>query len=173
MKKKMKVLAALLLAILCMVTVGCGAKEEETPDAPASTEASIDLNALREAMLSADTTLPEMKLSTSEDEQAELAFSGVSDFAYDRVNAFFYAFAPDGGAQEIVVVELKEASDAGVCMDSFHDHIEFRRGVLAEYAPDQIKLLDSAVVTRNGKYVTLIISEKSGLVQQAFKGFFK
>lgn len=172
MKKKTKVIAVLVIAILCMVTVGCGAKEE-TPDASASQEASIDLNALREAMLLADTTLPDMKLSTNDDAQAELAFGGVSDFAYDRVNAYFYAFAPDGGAQEIVVVELKDASDAAVCMDSFHEHIEFRRGVLAEYAPDQIQLLDSAVITRSGKYVTLIISEKSGLVQQAFKGFFE
>ncbi|MDD6038722.1 MAG: DUF4358 domain-containing protein [bacterium] len=172
MKKKSRIWAVLLTVLISFGSMGCGAKEE-APQEPASQEISIDLNALREAMLSADTTLPDMKLSTSDDVQAELAFGGVSDFAYDRIGAYFYAFAPDGGAQEIVVVELRDASDAAACMDSFHDHIEFRRGVLAEYAPDQIQLLDSAVITRSGKYVTLIISEKSGLVQQAFKGFFE
>ena len=165
MKRLYKKTVALLCAFALAVTSGCGS--EKNPDRPEghepSDEAAVDMNQLREAMLAADTTLPEMKLASSEDEKGELNFTVFSDFDYSRVQAYFYAYAAEGGPQEIAVVELKEAA----LMNTLKDHIELRKGALGAYAPDQLAIAEHAVLKQYGKYVALIISEKSGLVQQA------
>lgn len=160
--RKLTVLVCVLL--LTAGIAGCGGEETKQPDG-----AAIDMQALQESMLAADTTLPEMKVATSDDEQAELNFSAFSDFAYDRVQSYFYAYAADGGSQEIAVVELKDAGDAAVLMSTMKDHLEDRRGALVAYAPDQLPLVDHAVIKQKGDCVAMIISEKSGLVQQAFE----
>ncbi|MGN0344753.1 MAG: DUF4358 domain-containing protein [Lachnospiraceae bacterium] len=159
---KLTVLACVLL--LTAGIAGCGSEETMQENG-----AAVDMQALRESMLAADTTLPKMKVATSDDEQAELNFSAFSDFAYDRVQSYFYAYAADGGSQEIAVVELKDAGDAAVLMNTMKDHLEDRRGALVAYAPDQLPLVDHAVIKQKGHCVAMIISEKSGLVQQAFE----
>lgn len=157
-----------LTALACVLLLtagmtGCGGKETAQED-PA-----IDMQALQESMLAADTTLPEMKVATSDDEQAELNFTAFSDFSYERVQSYFYAYAADGGTQEIAVVQLKDVADAAALMNSMQAHLEDRRGALTAYAPDQITLVDHAVIKQKGNLVAMIISEKSGLVQQVFE----
>lgn len=154
------------LCVLMMAAslVGCGGAQSASGD---STD--VNMTALQEAMLAADTTLPQMKVVTSDDEQAELNFTAFSDFEYERVARYFYAYAEDGGSQEIAVVELEDAGDAAALMNTLKDHLEDRRGALAAYAPDQLTLIDHAVLKQKGSLVALIISEKSGLIQQAFE----
>ena len=100
MKRFCKAIAVCLCGALLSFTAGCGGEKEpvDVQDAQA-----VDMDELREAMLAADTTLPEMKLSTSEDEKGELNFTVFSDFDYGRVQSYFYAYAAEGGPQEIFV----------------------------------------------------------------------
>ena len=160
--RKFTVLVCVLLLTACMA--GCGAQTTAQ-----EAGAAVDMQALQESMLAADTTLPEMKVATSDDEQAELNFSAVSDFEYDRVQSYFYAYASDGGSQEIAVVQLRDAGDAAALMNTLQTHLEERRGALTAYAPDQLPLVDHAVIKQKGNLVAMIISEKSGLVQKAFE----
>lgn len=152
--------------MLAAGVIGCGSAKEPTDDGAGE---KIDMNALRTAMLEADTTLPEMKVVTSEDEQGELNFTAFSDLEYERVQSYFYAYAADGGSQEIAVVELKDAGDAAALMNTLQEHLELRSGALGEYAPDQLSMIEHAVIKQSGRYVAMIICEKSGLVQQAFE----
>lgn len=160
--RKFTALVCVLLLTACMA--GCGAQTTAQ-----EAGAAVDMQALQESMLAADTTLPEMKVVTGDDEQAELNFTAFSDLDYDRVQDYFYAYAADGDSQEIAVVQLKDAGDAAALMNSMKDHLEDRRGALTAYAPDQLPLVDHAVVKQKGNLVAMIISEKSGLVQQAFE----
>lgn len=149
---------------LLVFAMGCGSDKEP---AETQTGAGVDMGELRKAMLAADTTLPKMKVSTSEDEKGELNFTVFSDFDYGRVQSYFYAYAAEGGPQEIAVVELKEEGDAAALMNTLQDHLKMRKGALGEYAPDQLAMVEHAVIKQYGRYVTMIIAEKSGLVQQA------
>ena len=165
----MKQIAYKLMTLVCVLLLtaglaGCGSEKTTQGNEPA-----VDMQALQETMLAADTTLPEMKVVTSDDEQAELNFTAFSDFEYDRVQSYFYAYAADGGSQEIAVVQLKDVSDAAALMNTLKAHIEDRRGALTAYAPDQLPLVDHAVIKQKGALVTMIIAEKSGLIQQAFE----
>lgn len=163
---KCKLCGFLCVLMLVAGVIGCGSTKEPSGDNGGT---KIDMNALQAAMIEADTTLPEMKVVTSEDEQGELNFTAFSDFSYDRVESYFYAYAADGGSQEIAVVELKDAGDAAALMNTLQDHLELREGALGEYAPDQLSMIEHAVIKQSGRYVAMIICEKSGLVQQAFE----
>ena len=167
--KNRKKICRKLAALICVLTLSAGIAGCAEKKTAQGNESAVDMQALQESMLAADTTLPEMKVATSDDEQAELNFSAFSDFEYDRVQSYFYAYAADGGTQEVAVVQLKDAGDAAALMNTLKDHLEDRRGALAAYAPDQLPLVDHAVIKQKGTLVTMIISEKSGLIQQAFE----
>ncbi len=138
-----------------------------------SSDVTVSMSELQEVMLSADTTLPEMTKISSENEQADLNFSYLSDLSYDLVDSYFYAYAANGTAEEIAVIKLKDKSDASSMMQSIHDHIETRQGTFQEYDPEQAVMTEKAVVTREGNYIALIISSKNGLVQKAFENSFQ
>ncbi|MBO5155011.1 MAG: DUF4358 domain-containing protein [Eubacterium sp.] len=167
--KNRKKICRKLAALICVLTLSAGIAGCAEKKTAQGNESAVDMQVLQESMLAADTTLPEMKVATSDDEQAELNFSAFSDFEYDRVQSYFYAYAADGGTQEVAVVQLKDAGDAAALMNTLKDHLEDRRGALTAYAPDQLPLVDHAVIKQKGALVTMIISEKSGLIQQAFE----
>lgn len=166
--KRMKKAACLMLAALALLACfGCGAGGGD------QNEPQIDMAALRQAMLDVDTTLPEMAVKSSGDENAKDNFFFLSSLDYGKVDEYFYAFAEAGTAEEIAVVKLKDKSDAAAMMESLHKHVESRQGTFEEYDPEQVPLTEGAVVTREGRYVALIVSKKNGLVQNAFQSFFK
>lgn len=153
-----------LVCLLCLVA--CADKEDVEGK-------RVDLAALQTAMLESDTKLPEMTVITDKDEDAKRNFAILSDLEYDRVDEYFYAYAKDGSAEEIAVIHLKDSEDAAVAMQKLHDHVDKRIGTFREYSPDYVQMLEKAVVTRSGGYVTMIVSSQNGLVQETFKSFFE
>lgn len=165
--KHLKKAACLLLAALTLAACfGCSGETE--PDGP-----DIDLAAMQKAMLDVDTTLPEMVVKSSADTDAKDNFFFLSNLDYSKVDEYFYAYADAGTAEEIAVIKLKNKSDAAAMMDSLHDHVKARQGTFEEYDPEQVPLTEAAVITREGRYVVLIVSKKNGLVQNTFQSFFK
>ena len=163
-----KYIRCVLLTAKLTMAAACGSTDaKDTPD-PA-----VSITQLQETMLSADTTLPEMTKTSSEDEQAELNFTYLSDLSYDLVDSYFYAYATEGTAEEIAVIRLKDKSDASSMMQALHEHVKNRKGTFQEYDPAQVSMTEKAVVTREGNYVALIISSKNGLVQKAFESSFQ
>ncbi len=173
MKKNILCLAV-VLCVLPALAAGCGSAPDGGVPAESSADGesadAVDLEAMREAMLAADTTLPGMAVATGGDENAELNFGSFSDFDYSRVRDYFYAYAMDGRAEEIAVIELNDQGDAAALMATLKEHLEDRRGALLEYSPDQVSLIDHAVLKQKGSCVAMIVSQKSGLVQKAFEG---
>ncbi len=155
------VLAALLLTALA----GCAGGGED--------ELDLDPVEMVRAMAAADTTLPEMVTRSSGDEAARDSFTWLSDLDYGKVDAYCYTCADAGTAEEMAVVRLKDKSDAAALMDSLRRHLEARRGSFQEYDPNQVPLVDDAVVAREGRYVALVVSRKNGLAQRAFQSFFQ
>lgn len=154
-----------LAALALLACAGCAGGDGGGPD--------LDPAEMARAMMDADTTLPQMVERSSGDADGEDSFTYLSSLDYGKVDSYFYACADAGTAEEIAVVKLKDKGDAAALMESLHDHIEARQGTFAEYDPEQLPLTEDAVVTRDGRYVTLIVSKKSGLVQKEFQKFFE
>lgn len=167
MRRNIKRIACLTLAVLLLGGAwGCGSSTgDEGKD--------VDMAALMDAMIAADPTLPDLTRVTSDGDQAASDFTYLSDLDYKLIDEYFYACASAGTAEEIAVMKLKDAGKAAAAMDSLHKHIEARQGTFREYDPEQLPLTEKTVIIREGRYVALIVCEKSGLVQNVFRDSFK
>lgn len=133
----------------------------------------IDMYELQKSMVSADKSLPEMKISGSWDENAEKAFSYISDMEYNKIHGFFLAYAADGMAYELAVVQLKDRSDAGAMEDSLNEHVQTRVRMYKTYEPEQVQRAENAVVKTVGDCVLLIMCDSPENAETAFKEFTK
>lgn len=160
---------AVCFTLAALALAGCfGCSSNADPGEP-----DLDPEAMVKAMLEVDTTLPQMVTRSSADTDAKDNFFYLSDLDYGKVDAYFYAYADAGTAEEMAVVKLRNKSDAAAMMDSLHKHVESRQGTFEEYDPEQVPLTEDAVVTSEGRYVVLIVSQKNGLAQNEFKKFFQ
>lgn len=157
-----RMVCALCAVMLSLSLCACGEKTK-----------SIDMQALENSMVSADKSLPEMKVSGSWDENAEMAFSYISDLEYNKIHGFFLAYAADGMAYEIAVVQLKDKSDASAMADSLREHVQSRVQMYKTYEPEQVQRAESAVVKTDGDCVLLIMSDAPQNAETAFKEFTK
>lgn len=157
-----RMVCALCAVMLSLSLCACGEKTN-----------SIDMQALENSMVSADKTLPEMKVSGSWEENAEKAFSYISDLEYNKIHGFFLAYAADGMAYEIAVVQLKDKSDASAMADSLREHVQSRVQMYKTYEPQQVQRAESAVVKTDGDCVLLIMSDAPQNAETAFKEFTK
>ena len=157
-----RIVCALCAVMLALSLCACGEKTK-----------SIDMQALENSMVSADKTLPEMKVSGSWEENAEKAFSYISDLEYNKIHGFFLAYAADGMAYEIAVVQLKDKSDASAMADSLREHVRSRVQMYKTYEPQQVQRAESAVVKTDGDCVLLIMSDTPQNAETAFKEFTK
>lgn len=157
-----RIVCALCAVMLALSLCACGEKTK-----------SIDMQALENSMVSADKTLPEMKVSGSWEENAEKAFSYIYDLEYNKIHGFFLAYAADGMAYEIAVVQLKDKSDASAMADSLREHVRSRVQMYKTYEPQQVQRAESAVVKTDGDCVLLIMSDAPQNAETAFKEFTK
>ena len=157
--KVLKKIAAFCL-VLNLVLSGCG---------QASSGKNVDMNKLREDMIAADTQLPDMLTVTEESDSAEASFAVLADFDFEKVERFFYCYSESGSPEEIAVIQLKDKGDAADLMTALNQHIESRKSTFQQYSPEQVDMVEKAVLTFEENYVTLIISAKCGAVQDVFK----
>ncbi len=168
MRNRKKAVCLGLCALLLGLAAGCGPAAGPEDDGK-----DVDMAALMDAMVAADTTLPKMAAVTGEGELAAEDFTYLSDLDYELIDTYFYVYAEAGTAEEIAVIKLKDAGQAAAAMSSLQRHIEARQGTFREYDPEQIPLTEDAVIIREGRYVALIVCEKNGLVQNVFRDSFQ
>ncbi len=157
-----RIICVICALAMCLSVCACGEKTQK-----------IDMYELQRSMVSADKSLPEMKISGSWDENAEKAFSYISDMEYNKIHGFFLAYAADGMAYELAVVQLKDKSDAGEMEDSLNEHVQTRVRMYKTYEPEQVQRAENAVVKTVGDCVLLIMSDSPENAETAFKEFTK
>ncbi len=157
-----RIICVICALAMCLSVCACGEKTQK-----------IDMYELQKSMVSADKSLPEMKISGSWDENAEKAFSYISDMEYNKIHGFLLAYAADGMAYELAVVQLKDKSDAGEMEDSLNEHVQTRVRMYKTYEPEQVQRAENAVVKTIGDCVLLIMSDSPENAETAFKEFTK
>lgn len=157
-----RIICVICALAMCLSVCACGEKTQK-----------IDMYELQKSMVSADKSLPEMKISGSWDENAEKAFSYISDMEYNKIHGFFLAYAADGMAYELAVVQLKDKSDAVAMEDSLNEHVQTRVRMYKTYEPEQVQRAENAVVKTVGDCVLLIMCDSPENAETAFKEFTK
>ena len=153
-----RIICVICALAMCLSVCACGEKTQK-----------IDMYELQKSMVSADKSLPEMKISGSWDEKAEKAFSYISDMEYNKIHGFFLAYAADGMAYELAVVQLKDKSDAGAMEDTLNEHVQTRVRLYKTYEPEQVQRAENAVVKTVGDCVLLIMCDSPENAETAFK----
>lgn len=157
-----RIICVICALAMCLSVCACGEKTQK-----------IDMHELQKSMVDADKSLPEMKISGSWDENAEKAFSYISDMEYNKIHGFFLAYAADGMAYEIAVVQLKDKSDAAAMEESLNEHVQTRVQMYKTYEPEQVDRASDAKVETIGDCVLLIMCDSPQNVETAFKEFTK
>ena len=163
--KTKRFFSAISAFLLLLVLVSCGSSTDS------AAENNVDIAKLFDAMCAADTNLPEMTKISGSDENADLNFTSLCDFDYELVKNYIYAYATDGTAPEVAVVELKDASDAGELMNKLNAHAKLRKGTMEAYSPEQVELVEKYILVRSGNLVAYVVSPQNGLVQEVFQNW--
>lgn len=154
----MKRIAAVLLAgVMALGLCACSDKS-----------VTADAVTVGEKLMEADTSLPDMSVVTSNDDNAELNFTTLCDADYKLVDSYYYAYASDGTAPEIAIVTTKKEGDNAKIMEGIVSHVETRRGTMAEYSPEEVELVTNYTLVRRGRVICYIVSKKRGLSETAF-----
>ncbi len=159
LKIKKIIAGALALAVVFGLSA-CGETE---------TTSSVDVGALFEKVVAADTQLPEMKTISSSDADADINFTVLCDMDYERIAEYHYTYAADGSAPEIALIRVADKSDVATLMSKLKDHVKDRQGAMAEYSPEQVEQVSAYVLARKDDMVLLAIGPQNGLVQKAFE----
>lgn len=157
-----RIISAICAAIMLLSLCACGETSEK-----------LDMFELQKCMVEADITLPDMKISGSWDENAEKAFSYLSDLEYNKIHGFFLAYAADGMAYEIAVVQLKDKADTAALSDDLREHVDTRVQMYRTYEPGQVQRAESASIETIGDCVLLIMSDAPDRARTAFNEFVK
>lgn len=159
--KRIAFLISALLGVL-ILTTGCG---------NGGTVDKIEMDRIREAMMSAGKGLPEMSVADDSGKSAKTQFAYLSTMDYQKVDRFFLAYATDGNqhADEIAVIAVKQADDVKAAEKSLNQHIQKRRALYEQYNPSQLTRIDSAQVFTKGRCAVLILCDKQAAVKAAFQ----
>ena len=155
-----------LLCVIALLLCACG-KTQSTGD--------VSMYDLNSAMSSASDKFQEMKYVSSEDGDPENLFSNISDMDYTKVNAFFISYAADGAgnADELAVIQVKNASDIGDAASSLNEHLEKRRALYATYDKSQTQKLDNGIIVSYGDVAALIVADDIDTIKDAFYSYFE
>ncbi len=91
-------------------------------------------------------------------------------YAEDYEGVMLYVSTFNLEAQEILLVRVKDGDDAQMLEveDAINTRIENRRNDFEGYLPEQVLLLDEAIISIRGDYIFLAISENAEEYQKAF-----
>ncbi len=164
---KSKCLTLLLAGLLALSLCACGGGQsgEAAPTA--------DMDALQQALLAADASLPEMLSVTSNVDDAKRLFTYLSDFDYDKVDSYLLSYSSTGTADEIAVIAVKDAGDVTEAKNSLEKHRQDRLKLFQTYGPEQAARVEKGVVTTHDRYAILLICDNTDDALAAFTSYIE
>lgn len=161
MKKKVLLILTLAAMMLC---VSCSNTKEEK---------DVDFNAVKESLENTAKNLPEMSVADSSSEDGKESFEYLFDIEYDKIEQYYFTYSSAGTAEEIAIIKLKNSADAEEMKKALEEHVQDRISLLQTYSPEQVEMTEKAVISVQGKFVSLIICENASEVKASFEEIIK
>ena len=141
----------------------------------ASNAAKVSLYDLKNVLAAATDKFADMRYTSSEDADAENILANVSDMRYAKVDSFciYYAANGTGNADEIAIIQVKNAGDLVEARQSLETHLEKRKSLYATYDKSQLKKLEAARVVTHDLCAALIVGDDADKLADAFHHFFR
>lgn len=119
---------------------------------------------VQEAVLSAADLTP----MAEGDNQTFKRLYGLS--ASDYENVLLYYPTTNMGAEEILLIQLKDISQQQAVKDSIENRLNTQKKSFEGYGVDQYAMLEKAVVEVQGNYILLVVADDPAPVRKAFLG---
>lgn len=157
-----KIISFLLIILTIPALYACGSK-------PSGDISMYDLN----KAICEKADFSEMQYASSGDQDPEDLFSNISDMDYAKVKAFFVSYAADGkgNADEIAVIQVKDAGNTSEAAASLNDHLAYRKSLYKTYDSSQLDKLDKAIVCSYEDLAILIVADQPETLKIAFLNF--
>lgn len=117
---------------------------------------------VQEAVLSAADLTP----MAEGDNQTFKRLYGLS--ASDYENVLLYYPTTNMGAEEILLIQLKDISQQQAVKDSIENRLNTQKKSFEGYGVDQYAMLEKAVVEVQGNYILLVVADDPAPVRKAF-----
>lgn len=127
-------------------------------------ESNADFSAVQEAVLSAADLGP----MAQGDNQTIKRLYGLSASDYEGV--MLYYPTTNMGAEELLLVKLKDVSQQEAVKAAIQSRIDTQKQSFDGYGVDQYAMLEKAVVEIQGNYILLVVAADPAPVRQAFLG---
>ena len=72
-------------------------------------------------------------------------------------------------ANEVLLIRLKDTRQADPVSAAIQERIESQRGIFQGYAPEEVGLLDNAVLDVQGNYILYIVDDNAAAVDEVFR----
>ena len=164
MKRKVFISSAIIILItVCLCA--CGGRNNIQ---------KVSMYELKNAMASAMENAGDMTYTSSEDPNPAEIFANISGMEYSKIESFFIYYATEGkgNADEIAVIQVKDARDITQAKKELEQHISKRIALYATYDTTQLEKLEAAKTEIEGSCVALIVCDRADKVANAFHSFF-
>ena len=90
--------------------------------------------------------------------------------ASDYENVLLYYPTTNMGAEELLLIQLKDLSQQQAVKDAIESRLDTQKKSFDGYGVDQYAMLEKAVVEVQGNYILLVVSNDPAPVRKAFLG---
>lgn len=130
----------------------------------ANRESRAAFSDVQEAVISAADLTP----MAEGDNQTFKRLYGLS--ASDYENVLLYYPTTNMGAEELLLIQLKDLSQQQAVKDAIENRLDTQKKSFDGYGVDQYAMLEKAVVEVQGNYILLVVADDPAPVRKAFLG---
>ena len=130
----------------------------------ANRESRAAFSDVQEAVISAADLTP----MAEGDNQTLTRLYGLS--ASDYENVLLYYPTTNMGAEELLLIQLKDLSQQQAVKDAIESRLDTQKKSFDGYGVDQYAMLEKAVVEVQGNYILLVVANDPAPVRKAFLG---
>lgn len=130
----------------------------------ANRESRAAFSDVQEAVISAADLTP----MAEGDNQTFKRLYGLS--ASDYENVLLYYPTTNMGAEELLLIQLKDLSQQQAVKDAIESRLDTQKKSFDGYGVDQYAMLEKAVVEVQGNYILLVVADDPAPVRKAFLG---
>lgn len=130
----------------------------------ANRESRAAFSDVQEAVISA----ADLTTMAEGDNQTFKRLYGLS--ASDYENVLLYYPTTNMGAEELLLIQLKDISQQQAVKDAIENRLDTQKKSFDGYGVDQYAMLEKAVVEVQGNYILLVVADDPAPVRKAFLG---
>ncbi len=162
----MKKITALLLAVLCMLSVcACNNDGGKTADVPAKDLIAATLNSAKPE--NADT------LCGSDDQSLKNKFYYFYGIETSAVRDYAIVYSSAAKSDEISVLVAAKGTDMKTLTDALEGRREMQRQTFELYSPESVEMLKNAVIFTQGDYAVMIVAKDPTAIESKMKELLK